>query len=82
VTGTVGSTITARTALRGQREQLGADLAPSSRQRAVSTMRGFCGWLVRRDHLATNTCDAPELAVKRRRRVRCWRSGLTTSSDS
>src|SRR4051794_5112919 len=39
---------------------LGADLAPSSRQRALSTMRGFCGWLVRRDHLPTNPCDAPE----------------------
>jgi site-specific recombinase XerD len=44
---------------------LGADLAASSRQRALSTMRGFCGWLVRRDHLATNPCDAPELTVKR-----------------
>ena len=44
---------------------LGADLAPSSRQRALSTMRGFCGWLVRRDHLPTNPCDAPELTVKR-----------------
>src|SRR5215207_8319007 len=44
---------------------LGADLAPASRQRALSTMRGFCGWLVRRDHLPTNPCDAPELTVKR-----------------
>jgi integrase/recombinase XerD len=44
---------------------LGADLAPSSRQRALSTMRGFCGWLVRRGHLPTNPCDAPELTVKR-----------------
>jgi site-specific recombinase XerD len=44
---------------------LGADLAPSSRQRALSTMRGFCGWLVRRDYLAANPCDAPELTVKR-----------------
>src|SRR5262249_1180265 len=43
---------------------LGADLAPSSRPRALSTLRGFCGWLVRRGHLATNPCDAPELSVK------------------
>ena len=28
-------------------------------------MRGFCGWLVRRNHLPTNPCDAPELTVKR-----------------
>jgi site-specific recombinase XerD len=44
---------------------LGADLAPSSRQRALSTIRGFCGWFVRRGHLPTNPCDAPELTVKR-----------------
>src|SRR4051794_11995119 len=44
---------------------LGADLAPSSRQRALSTLRGFCGWLVRRQHLTANPCDAPELTVKR-----------------
>jgi integrase/recombinase XerC len=44
---------------------LGVDLAPSSRQRALSTMRGFCSWLVRRDHLASNPGDAPELTVGR-----------------
>ena len=44
---------------------LGAELAPSSRQRALSTLRGFCGWLVRRQHLSANPCDAPELTVKR-----------------
>jgi len=45
---------------------LGAELAPSSRQRALSTLRGFCGWLVRRQHVPANPCDAPELTVKRR----------------
>jgi site-specific recombinase XerC len=30
---------------------LGTALAPSIRQRALSRMRGFCGWLVRRNHL-------------------------------
>ena len=44
---------------------LGGELAPSSRQRALSTLRGFCGWLVRRQLLSTNPCDAPELTVKR-----------------
>lgn len=44
---------------------LGGELASSSRQRALSTLRGFCGWLVRRHHLLTNPCDAPELRVKR-----------------
>lgn len=42
----------------------GADLARASRQRVLSTLRGFCGWLVRRQHLASSPCDAPELAVR------------------
>jgi site-specific recombinase XerC len=49
----------------GALDLLGADLAPSRGQRALSTMRWFCSWLVRRGHLATNRCDAPELTVKR-----------------
>ena len=44
---------------------LGGELAPASRQRALSTLRGFCGWLVRRQLLPSNPCDAPELTVKR-----------------
>ena len=44
---------------------LGGELAASSRQRALSTLRGFCGWLVRRQLLSANPCDAPELGVKR-----------------
>ena len=44
---------------------LGGELAPSSRRRALSTLRGFCGWLVRRQHLPSEPCDAPELTVKR-----------------
>jgi site-specific recombinase XerD len=44
---------------------LGVELAPPSRQRALSTLRGFCGWLVRRGHLPANPCDAPELVVAR-----------------
>jgi site-specific recombinase XerD len=43
---------------------LGDELASSSRQRALSTLRGFCGYLVRRGLLTANPCDAPELAVR------------------
>ena len=44
---------------------LGDELAGSSRQRALSTLRRVCGWLVRRHRLPSNPCDAPELSVKR-----------------
>jgi site-specific recombinase XerD len=43
---------------------LGDELASSSRQRALSTLRGFYGYLVRRGLLAANPCDAPELSVR------------------
>jgi site-specific recombinase XerD len=43
---------------------LGGELASSSRQRAPSTLRGFCGYLVRRGLLTANPCDAPELSVR------------------
>jgi hypothetical protein len=43
---------------------LGDELASSSRQRALSTLRGFCGYLVRRGLLVANPCDAPELSVR------------------
>ena len=40
------------------------ELASSSRLRALSTLRGFCGYLVRRGLLTANPCEAPELAVR------------------
>src|SRR3954451_7467663 len=43
---------------------LGDELACSSRQRALSTLRGLCGYLVRRGLLAATPCVAPELAVR------------------
>src|SRR3954451_9247821 len=43
---------------------LGDELASSSRQRALSTLRGFCSYLVRRGLLPANPCDAPELSVR------------------
>ena len=43
---------------------LGDELASSSRQRALSTLRGFCGYLVRRGLLVASPCDAPELTVR------------------
>src|SRR4051812_32103119 len=43
---------------------LGDELASSSRQRALSTLRGFCGYLVRRGLSVANPCDAPELSVR------------------
>jgi len=43
---------------------LGDELAGSTRQRLVSTLRGFCGYLTRRGLLASDPTDAEELRVR------------------
>jgi integrase/recombinase XerD len=43
---------------------LGDDLSGSSRQRVLSTLRGFCSYLVRRALLAHDPTDAEELRVR------------------
>jgi site-specific recombinase XerD len=43
---------------------LGDELASSTRQRLVSTLRGFCGYLTRRGLLAADPTDAEELRVR------------------
>jgi site-specific recombinase XerD len=43
---------------------LGEDLAGSTRHRMLSTLRGFCGYLVRRGLLANDPTDAEELHVR------------------
>lgn len=48
---------------------LAGELAPSSRSRALSTLRGFCGWLVRRGLLTADPTDADEIRVANEARL-------------
>ncbi len=51
-------------ALRRAFDLLGDELAGSTRQRLVSTLRGFCSYLTRRGLLASDPTDAEELRLR------------------